>query len=78
MRYWSSLNSVEDDDAGTMTIPEDTLSCRGRSPGVGLFVKRTSEAFYRLAGLLENCQPSRYGRVTPFLDEIERNVWPGE
>ncbi|KAL1380002.1 hypothetical protein pipiens_020063, partial [Culex pipiens pipiens] len=78
MRYWSYLNSVEDDDAGTITIPGDTLSCRGRTPGVGLFVKNTSETFYRLVGLLDSCQPSKYGRVTPVLDEIERNVWPGE
>lgn len=46
--------------------------------GAELRVKRVGEDFYRLVGPMIACEPSRYLRLTAYLDQLEGSLWAEE
>lgn len=56
----------------------DTTTCESRLMGAELRVKRVGEDFYRLVGPMIACEPSRYLRLTAYLDQLEGSLWAEE
>ncbi|EDS34682.1 elastase [Culex quinquefasciatus] len=79
-RYWSTGGQniqLWDTGAGIVVV-NDTTTCESRLMGAELRVKRVGEDFYRLVGPMIACEPSRYLRLTAYLDQLEGSLWAEE
>lgn len=75
-RYWNSSSAQLWDTGSGIVVVNDTTRCENRLMGAELRVKRRGEDFFRLVGPMVGCEPSRYLRLSEYLDQLEVSLWP--